>query len=374
MLDTDLAELYQVETRVLIQAVKRNLDRFPEDFMFQLTKEEGQFLRSQIVISNESRAEPLPCGWSTASVASGLSNDKVPDVIDRIGPRAGESSGRPGSRFPKAANCDAVVFMSQAPRTGDEMVLTQIFLNFGNGDNAPFSFRDRSTGDRGVIQQIFVDRNYDLTKLARFQDIASEYERIIARGRTPLIIDCGANIGASPIWFARSFPKAAVFAVEPEEHNYEILRLNCGEYTNIMAERAAISCLDETVYVQDVGAGDWGFRTTNRPTADSPSAPAYSIESIVRRYSNADLFLVKIDIEGGEARLFETNCDWVERAMVIIIELHDWLLPGTANSQNCLKVLCQHKRDFVFAGENAFSIRNRQHVPFSSAVKTIESP
>ncbi len=47
MLDKDLAELYQVETRVLNQAVKRNIERFPEDFMFQLTKEEC--LRSQIV-------------------------------------------------------------------------------------------------------------------------------------------------------------------------------------------------------------------------------------------------------------------------------------------------------------------------------------
>ena len=40
MLDFDLAELYQVETRVLNQAVKRNIDRFPEDFMFQVTAEE----------------------------------------------------------------------------------------------------------------------------------------------------------------------------------------------------------------------------------------------------------------------------------------------------------------------------------------------
>jgi hypothetical protein len=52
MFDTSLAELYQVETRALIQAVKRNLERFPEDFMFQLTKQEKESLRSQIVISN----------------------------------------------------------------------------------------------------------------------------------------------------------------------------------------------------------------------------------------------------------------------------------------------------------------------------------
>ena len=52
MLDADLAQLYGVETRVLVQAVKRNLARFPEDFMFQLSTEEWAALRSQSVISN----------------------------------------------------------------------------------------------------------------------------------------------------------------------------------------------------------------------------------------------------------------------------------------------------------------------------------
>jgi hypothetical protein len=55
MLDEDLADLYGVETRVLIQQVKRNAKRFPADFMFQLTKAEAEVLRSQIVISNEGR-------------------------------------------------------------------------------------------------------------------------------------------------------------------------------------------------------------------------------------------------------------------------------------------------------------------------------
>ena len=49
MLDKDLADLYGVKTKVLNQAVKRNLERFPEDFMFQLTKDEADSLRSQIV-------------------------------------------------------------------------------------------------------------------------------------------------------------------------------------------------------------------------------------------------------------------------------------------------------------------------------------
>jgi hypothetical protein len=55
MLDSDLAELYGVETRVLNQAIKRNIVRFPDSFMFQLSEEEWNALISQFVISNEGR-------------------------------------------------------------------------------------------------------------------------------------------------------------------------------------------------------------------------------------------------------------------------------------------------------------------------------
>jgi hypothetical protein len=55
LLDVDLAALYGVPTKVLLQAVKRNLDRFPEDFMLQLTAKEWASLRSQIVTSNSQR-------------------------------------------------------------------------------------------------------------------------------------------------------------------------------------------------------------------------------------------------------------------------------------------------------------------------------
>ena len=55
MIDRDLAELYDVETRVLNQAVRRNEKRFPEDFMFQMTKEEMEDWKSQIVISNSEK-------------------------------------------------------------------------------------------------------------------------------------------------------------------------------------------------------------------------------------------------------------------------------------------------------------------------------
>ena len=71
LLDADLAVLYEVETRVLNQAVRRNAERFPEDFLFRLTKEEEEALRSQIVTSNEGRGgrRYLPYAFTEQGVA-----------------------------------------------------------------------------------------------------------------------------------------------------------------------------------------------------------------------------------------------------------------------------------------------------------------
>ncbi len=82
MLDSDLAELYQVETRALVQAVKRNPNRFPEDFMLQLTQEEADCLRSQSVISNVGRGgrRYLPYAFTEHGVAmlsSVLNSDRA---------------------------------------------------------------------------------------------------------------------------------------------------------------------------------------------------------------------------------------------------------------------------------------------------------
>ncbi|MBW1802402.1 MAG: ORF6N domain-containing protein [Deltaproteobacteria bacterium] len=70
MLDADLAELYGVETRVLKQAVRRNRKRFPDDFMFELTKEENQSLRSQNVILKRGKySKYLPFAFTEQGVA-----------------------------------------------------------------------------------------------------------------------------------------------------------------------------------------------------------------------------------------------------------------------------------------------------------------
>ncbi|HEX9945870.1 MAG TPA: ORF6N domain-containing protein [Thermoanaerobaculia bacterium] len=69
ILDADIALLYGVETKALVQAMKRNLDRFPPDFMFQLTPEEAENLRSQSVISSWGGRRYLPYAFTEQGVA-----------------------------------------------------------------------------------------------------------------------------------------------------------------------------------------------------------------------------------------------------------------------------------------------------------------
>lgn len=79
MLDFDLAGMYQVETRVLNQSVKRHIKRFPEDFMFQLTKEEWNILISQFVISSWGGTRKLPYAFTEGGLAmlSGILNSDI---------------------------------------------------------------------------------------------------------------------------------------------------------------------------------------------------------------------------------------------------------------------------------------------------------
>ena len=69
MLDADLATLYEVPTKVLLQAVKRNLERFPSDFMFQLEKQEVVILRSQFVTSSWGGRRYAPYAYTEQGVA-----------------------------------------------------------------------------------------------------------------------------------------------------------------------------------------------------------------------------------------------------------------------------------------------------------------
>ena len=81
MIDRDLAEMYDVPTKVLNQAVKRNIDRFPSDFMFQLTDKELEDWRSQFVISNSikmgMRRKPYAFSELGVAMLSSVLNSKT---------------------------------------------------------------------------------------------------------------------------------------------------------------------------------------------------------------------------------------------------------------------------------------------------------
>lgn len=77
MLDFDLAELYEVETRVFNQSVKRNAESFPKDFMFRLTVEEWKYMMSQIVISSEPEEPRVRSNMSSQSVISSQKRRKL---------------------------------------------------------------------------------------------------------------------------------------------------------------------------------------------------------------------------------------------------------------------------------------------------------
>ncbi len=77
MLDSNLAKLYEVETRALNQAVKRNLERFPEDFMFQLTQDELMFLHSSLKDHGGARYNPLVFTENGVAMLSSVLNSKT---------------------------------------------------------------------------------------------------------------------------------------------------------------------------------------------------------------------------------------------------------------------------------------------------------
>jgi len=220
-------------------------------------------------------------------------------------------------------------------------------------------FRAKSS-DEHVIQQILVNNQYDLGRLRRFAELRDFLDRRRMTGKLPLIVDAGANIGAFSLFFAGHTPDASIVAIEPEAENFKVLQMNV-EGLSVRAIRAAISSTEGVARVIDPGEGNWGYRTENLITDDAAenTVPRLTINEIYRQYSPRCFpFIVKIDIEGGEADLFSASTEWVAETPVLIVELHDWLLTKSGNSRAFLQCISQFRRDFVYIGEDIYSIAN----------------
>jgi FkbM family methyltransferase len=218
--------------------------------------------------------------------------------------------------------------------------------------NRHFEYRP-CAADREVCRQIFFLREYATDHLSRSKEITAYYDAC----ENPLIIDAGANIGAAAVWHALTYPKAKIVAIEPDVSNFALLERNAQAFPLITPLNAAIAAQHGTLYLDDPGGGEWAFRTADRPTDKSYAVEALTLEDVMPP-SGVTPFIFKIDIEGAESDLFSRHCDALDRFPVIVIELHDWMLPGESNSRNFLQWHVEKKRDFVQIGENAVSISN----------------
>jgi FkbM family methyltransferase len=196
----------------------------------------------------------------------------------------------------------------------------------------------------------------DMDKFPQGRDIRYRYEEMLAQGKVPVVLDCGANIGFSTYWLAVEFPEALVIAVEPDAENVKLAARNTRYCTNVKLVQAAVAAEDCRITLTNMDMGADAFRTVS----DSNGALlGYSIASLVKMSGGEqeNLLLAKIDIEGFENELFAKNTGWVDDLQALVVEPHDWMIPGQAGANNLLHVISRTPRDFVIHGEHIVSFR-----------------
>lgn len=218
------------------------------------------------------------------------------------------------------------------------------------------------SSDRFVLGQIFFDKSYDISKLKRFDDLRRFYFNILDSGKKPFVIDAGANIGASSLYFSLMMPQSIVIAIEPDDDNYLLLKKNT-QQRSITSINAALTSDGHNSKLIDIGNSEWGFVTSPNEIGDE-DAPTNNmirgttVPEILMDHLDCVPFLVKVDIEGAEAEVFSGNADWVKAIPLIIIEPHDWLFPNSGGMVNFFRELTSINFDIEVNGENVFIINN----------------
>jgi FkbM family methyltransferase len=227
-------------------------------------------------------------------------------------------------------------------------------LSFGNVSRE-FYFRKKST-DEAVMQQIFVQKNYNMAHLARVAELKNFLLQRTAAGLRPLVVDAGANIGASAVYFQGNIADALVVAVEPDRENWQLLQKNVAGLA-VEPIRGAISSSAGRAQVVDPGEGYWAYRTRPADETAADAVPCVTINDIFASHTAGFFpFIVKVDIEGAEADLFASNTEWVARTPVLIVELHDWMFPKAGTALPFLQCVSKLNRDFLHMGEDVWSI------------------
>jgi len=218
-------------------------------------------------------------------------------------------------------------------------------------------YRKNSKTDLFIINEILFKNSLSLDFLKISSSIRVYYDIILSQGFTPLIIDAGANIGAASISFLSTYRKAKILAIEPEEGNLDLLNLNL-QSLNASIVPGAIASESGTLFLHDPGSGDWGFRVSEHKSGYA--VKAHSINDLLKGSLEHDEtpFICKIDIEGGEQDLFCKNTEWMAKFPVIMIEIHDWMLPRKSISKNLFAAIGLGNFDVVISGELLIILNN----------------
>lgn len=177
------------------------------------------------------------------------------------------------------------------------------------------------TSDIATFMQIFHDLEYQLPEVAS----------------ATTIVDAGANIGLSAIFFAYRYPGATIVAIEPEQSNFQLLEQNVAPYRAIVPLRAALWRCDGTIDVADSGEGKWGFRVgQGHDGSDVPftgqRVEALTVASVMERFSFCHIDILKMDIEGAEKEVLDGAPCWLSKVGALAVELHDRFKPGCSRS------------------------------------------
>jgi len=244
------------------------------------------------------------------------------------------------------------LYLTRAKRIGNNAgVIRHCFTVAGSRQR--FSYRYKSVGDRGVVGKVFGECEYAAKNYwPQTHALQKYYQAMLARGKRPLIFDAGANIGASCVYFSALYPRSEVVAIEPEKNNCALLRLN-SEGRSIRVIEGAIGDEPGKLFLNDPGLSDWGFRVA---TTGAYEVTVHTPGGILAEYPEQEFvpFIFKVDIEGAEELLFRSNLQWMDKFALIVLELHDWMLPGSYTSRPFLKAIASRNFDFMHHGENLF--------------------
>lgn len=216
----------------------------------------------------------------------------------------------------------------------------------------PIHFRV-GTSDWQVMQEVLVRQAYAPPTPSHTEALDKYYACALSSSKRPLIVDCGANVGMTSVWYANRFPRALIYAIEPEPNNFSVLLKNCREYTNIMPMNAAISDRITRVSLSNSSDQSWAWETKE---SDAGAVQTITIPEVLAEVPDAAPFIVKIDIEGFETELFRSNLEWVRQFPLIVFESHDGLFPWRGTAHAILSVLCEQPRDYLQRDESTFAL------------------